>query len=83
MMVTGHPPVHSDRDNKERSREIHDWRYQYVMNQGIQTDLIHYGVSAELRNLISGMLAMDFNHRPTIAEIRQHAWMTLNMDLPI
>jgi hypothetical protein len=30
------------------------------MNQGIQTDLIHYGVSAELRDLISRIIELRY-----------------------
>jgi serine/threonine protein kinase len=78
MMVTGLTPVISKKKPKRPTILLYDQRYKMIVNRDIVRILIHYGVSEDLRNLICQMLSMDFDHRPTIAEIRQHAWMTLN-----
>lgn len=74
VMVTGHPPF--------GKAEVADPYYKCIAaNRGDLFWTTHSKrwppnfVSAELRELLTGMLQVDKMHRPSISEVLGHRWM--------
>lgn len=75
IMLCGYPPFHGDSDD-DILKKIQSGKFQF---EGPSYAKIWTKISSEAKDMISKMLTLDHNKRPSALEILQHPWIVKNV----